>query len=122
MKSHTRLLLVLLIALLLQACASSSQEPTELPPLEITLIATDFNWIPAEISAAPGQKINITITNDGLVRHNLEIPELNIDVNIEVGESKTVSFVATESGTLEFICNEPGHEELGMIGTITIGE
>lgn len=122
MDKQLRLLtFIALLGILLGACGPSA-EPTELPPLEITLTALDIKWDTENIEAKVGQTITLTLVNEGLLDHNFEITELGIDVNIVAGATEVTTFVITQSGTFDFICNVSGHLEAGMVGTITVSD
>ncbi len=42
-------------------------------------------------------------------------------VTLAAGETKALIWTFTKAGTFEFSCNVPGHSEVGMKGTITVG-
>ena len=99
------------------AIAGCSSEPKT---LEVQLSAEDIRWDISEITAKVGQTVEITIANDGALDHNFVIEKLGIAIELSPGESKVATFVVTEAGELEFICNIPGHQDAGMVGTLTI--
>jgi len=113
------IVLALFLAASLVACGGAIKEP---PALNVTLNALDIKWDTTNIDAVVGQTITITLVNTGVLDHNLVIEELGIDVSISPGATEVITFVVTEPGTLDFICNEPGHFEAGMAGTITVSE
>ncbi len=102
---------------LLTAAAACSGEPA---PLEIELIAQDIAWDNTEFTAQVGQQVIITVTNEGVLDHNLVIESLGIDVKLVPGQTEVVEFTAQEPGVIDFICNVPGHLDAGMVGTITV--
>ncbi len=109
--------IVLVFGLLsLVACSSTPK------PKQVFLSAQDIVWDPPLIEAQVGQELTLTIRNDGALDHNFVSDELGLDILISPGTSETVTFVVTEPGKLEFICNIPGHEEAGMVGEIVVGE
>lgn len=113
--------LIALLGILLAACGGST-EPTEPAPLETTIIALDIKWDVENLEAKAGQKITITLNNEGLLDHNFSIKDLGIDINIAAGGTEVATFVITEPGTFDYFCNVPGHQEAGMTGTITVSE
>lgn len=110
-----------LLGILLVACGGSAQ-PTEPAPLETTITALDIKWDTENLEAKAGQKITLTLVNDGLLDHNFKVTELGIDINIAAGATEMTTFIIAESGTFEYFCNVPGHLEAGMTGTITVSE
>jgi plastocyanin len=70
----------------------------------IQLTAKDFSFSPATISAKAGQKVTVTLKNDGSTEHNFSVTSLNVDKDAEKGESASVSFTPSASGTIEFFC------------------
>ena len=108
--------LIILLGFLLIACNTTP------PTKNVTLIAEDIVWSTALIEAQVGQEIQITLRNEGVLDHNFEVDDLDINVLLSPGESQTLSFVVNEAGTIDFICSIPGHEEAGMAGEIVISE
>ena len=108
------LLLLIALTIALSACGGPP------PPKEITLLAEDIVWNPPLIEAEPGQELVLTVRNDGALDHNFVSPELGFDVLVSPGETEVISFVVTEAGTIDFICDIPGHEEAGMVGQIIV--
>ncbi|MGH2583050.1 MAG: cupredoxin domain-containing protein [Anaerolineales bacterium] len=89
--------------------------------LEVTLRAEDIMWNVEAIQARVGQPIEITVRNDGVLDHNFVIEELGIDVLLSPGDIEVIpAFTIEEPGTIQYICNIPGHEEAGMIGEIIV--
>ena len=52
------------------------QAPT--PELNVTL--SDYAFDPKQLSLTPGQKAVLVLQNKGTVEHNLDIPELKLDL------------------------------------------
>lgn len=87
----------------------------------IQVSMNEFSFTPKEIVAPVGA--TLSITNDGSVAHNFEIPSEGIasgDVN--AGQTVEVSLAGLEPGTYNVICTVEGHEAAGMTGTIKIVE
>ena len=79
----------------------------------------DFAFSPTTFQATAGKAVKVTITNKGGVEHNFSITSLHVSKDIEKGESATVTFTPTQSGTLEFFCKYHVDSN-GMKGTITV--
>lgn len=101
--------------ILLAAC-SSGAATTE----DLTVRASEFKFDPVTINLKVGEPVQATITNVGNVRHTFTIPDLEVNAVMAAGETVTVEFTPTESGTFELLCAVPGHKEAGMVGTIEV--
>ncbi|UOQ94021.1 plastocyanin/azurin family copper-binding protein [Halobacillus shinanisalinarum] len=100
--------------------------------------ADEFTFSPNKTKIQVGERVTLSLENNGEIQHDLEIINLtveeaeknkthdhgeendNIHVHAAPGEEKSVSFVPVESGTYRFICTLPGHQESGMFGTIKV--
>ena len=116
--------------------------------LEITLNAVEgrpWRFEPAVIEAHVGQRVKLTLVNEGRVEHDVEIPvvpsaaievaggveeherlggghhdEGIIAAHAEPGTTATVTFTLTEAGEYDFSCTIPGHKEAGMVGKLVV--
>ncbi|BDG61113.1 cupredoxin domain-containing protein [Caldinitratiruptor microaerophilus] len=89
--------------------------------VEVTATITEWKIEPAEIEVEAGKRLVLTVKNEGTVPHNFAIPELNLRlVGIAPGASRTVELNADEPGTYEFLCDIPGHAQLGQRGTLKV--
>lgn len=93
--------------------ASSSGEGT------VNVVAKDFMFAPTTINATAGKPITVTVKNDGQAEHNFSIESLKVNQDIEKGESKTVTFTPTQSGSIQFFC-EYHKNSHGMVGTLNV--
>jgi plastocyanin len=85
----------------------------------VNLVAKDFMFEPTAITATAGKPVTVTIKNEGQAEHNFTITSLKVDKDIEKGESQTVSFTPTQSGSIQFFC-EYHKDSHGMVGTLTV--
>ncbi len=83
-----------------------------------TLEAVDNAFKPAQLTLPAGQKVTLTLKNDGATLHNFAIDALGVSKDVEAGKQVTVSFTPASAGTLPFYCKY--HQALGMTGTITV--
>ncbi|MDG5788827.1 plastocyanin/azurin family copper-binding protein [Evansella sp. AB-P1] len=111
---------LLAMILLLVGCGSSSDTSTD-------VVGEEFKFVPEKVTISKGEEVTMTFTNNDQVFHNLivdNIPTSNghnqIYLEAEVNEEDSVSFTATEAGTYEMYCDEPGHEQ--MVGTLVVEE
>ncbi len=86
-----------------------------------TVSMTEYAFGPDSVTVARGD--TVTAENEGEVVHNLTIfegdEELEGTENVDPGGSGDLT-VEVPSGDYEMICTIPGHEELGMVGEITV--
>lgn len=95
------------------------------PDLTVTVIVKDFSFEPKEITAVKGQKIIITVKNNGERTHDMvmEGPYTGMKSRqIDEGGEATFEFVANQVGTFDFICSLRGHKDRGMVGKLIVTE
>jgi plastocyanin len=109
--------------LLIAAAASLFLRPdmTFLPQqVEILLGSKNMVYSTSEIQASAGE-ITVTLANEDLWWHTFTIDELGIDLNVPMKAERSVTFKAPP-GEYRFYCGIPGHEALGMEGTLVVEE
>jgi uncharacterized cupredoxin-like copper-binding protein len=87
----------------------------------------DIYFKPNVVTIPADTPVAISLTNDGAINHNFSITDhnnpnvknLNISVDINPGETKTVT-VNAPAGTYYFYCDVPGHEQAGMFGYLEV--
>lgn len=134
--------------LLVAACAPAT--PPAPSVLEVTVIGKEFSFDPAQLSFAAGQRVRLTFVNQGSIDHEIEfegmraenvmldwsragaVPdeekeeiaehaeEGEVEAYAAPGGTTVVEFTPAASGTFEFVCGLPGHEEAGMVGSLVI--
>ncbi len=107
------------------SAAATPTEPTTTPVPGTTTAITvkDFTLDPPALTAVEGTQI--TVTNDGPTIHNLKVRDAAGQVlggteDLRAGASATFSLAAIPIGTYTLFCDLPGHESLGIKGTLTI--
>lgn len=81
-------------------------------------LATDgTDWVPDTLTADEAGEVAVFVQNQDPYRHTFTIDDLDVDVEVPAGTDRRVAFTA-ESGTYEFVCTVPGHED--MTGTLTV--
>lgn len=88
----------------------------------VTITATDFAFEPKTITAAPGEKLYVTLINKGQAVHMWQLDGLpETHLHTPVGETAAKTIVApSQTGPYKVICSTPGHEQLGMIGQLEV--
>jgi len=85
----------------------------------VNVIEKDFAFAFDRSTVPPGT-VTFAITNQGASPHNLDFTSIN-KVSDTIGTGQTTRFtVDFQPGTYPFICNIPGHAQLGMKGTLTV--
>jgi plastocyanin len=68
------------------------------------------------ITGKPGEKVTVTIENEGSTEHNFTIESQDIDEDIEAGKDTTVTVTMPQSGAVSFFCEY--HASQGMAGEL----
>src|SRR5205085_6806257 len=85
----------------------------------LNLATKDFAFEPTTLSATAGKPVTVTIKNQGQAEHNFSISSLSVDKDIEKGESQTVTFTPSKSGSLQFFCKYHKDSQ-GMVGSLSV--
>lgn len=88
--------------------------------LNVTITMTEFKFDPSTINATAGQTINVTMVNKGNIKHTFVIPDAKVTFSADPGQTVTKSFTAPAAGTYKIECDEAGHKEAGMVGTLVV--
>jgi plastocyanin len=85
----------------------------------LNLTTTDFKFTPTTLTATAGKPVTVTVKNNGQAEHNFSISSLTVDKDIEKGDSQTVTFTPSQSGTVQFFCKY--HKDSnGMVGSLSV--
>lgn len=115
------------------------------PPLQISLEASDMAYSVVELRAVAGQPVRMTFLNAGALEHDFNIGEIKISgfkyveggmvthehgqatgtapqlhVMAMPGERAVAEFTPLRAGRYEFFCSTEGHEQAGMHGTLVV--
>lgn len=87
-----------------------------------TVKLSEFKFEPAQLSATAGQPVKVTLQNSGTVVHDFTVKGLDkaTSPKVAAGQTSTFEFTPSKAGTYEIVCTEPGHEQGGMKGTLTV--
>jgi plastocyanin len=101
--------------------SQSEEMPSEAEVKDIIVEGSEFSYNPSSISLKAGEGVRLTFNNVGTVPHNLVIDELGVTTKtIDPGESDTVEFTATDSGSYTFYCSVDSHRARGMEGELMV--
>ncbi len=106
-----------MVALFVVACGGGGGGGA---PLNVTVTTAEFKFDPANINAAPGQTINLTVKNTGSIQHTWVLKAANVTLTIDPGQTVTKTFTAPAAGTYVIECDVPGHKEAGMVGQLIV--
>jgi plastocyanin len=122
--------LVVAVLFVTTACSSSSSSTTSTSSGSSTtstdvsgesstsISAQDFFFTPSDLTGAAGQRLTISVSNDGSAAHNFSITDQNIDVTLQPGQSKDIKVTFPDSGSVQFFCSF--HQSQGMVGTLQV--
>lgn len=87
-----------------------------------TVTGSNFSFAPNSISVKKGDHVQITFKNaDGT--HDFRIDEFNVATSkIGSGQSASVEFVASKTGSFQYYCSVGNHRAMGMWGTLVVTE
>lgn len=102
------------------ACGGGGGQPAG----SIKVNLTEFKFDPSAISA-PAGKVTFYLVNSGSVAHDLVVigPDGKKVAGSELVQAGNTSVLTVDNltaGSYRIICDQPGHEESGMKGTLTI--
>lgn len=79
-----------------------------------------FFFTPSALQVNKGDTVRIVFTNAGGM-HNLKIDAFGAATKtLSSGESDTIEFVASKTGSFEYHCGVGSHRAMGQIGTLTV--
>jgi len=85
----------------------------------VNVIEKDFSFA-LDMSTVPAGTVTFNIVNQGGTPHNIEFTSIN-KVSETINGGQTTKFtVDFKPGSYPYICNIPGHLQLGMKGTLTV--
>jgi len=95
---------------------------TPLPPGVVAVEAREYRFTPKELTVPAGQ-VTFAVKNAGTTEHEFEIFQgdqvLDEVEGLVPGLTKDLT-VTLQPGTYTFFCKLNGHDQLGMMGTITV--
>ena len=97
--------------------------PPSIPEGAVKVINKDvggsgkYEFDPARLTFNVGQEVTFAVSSETEF-HTFTVDELDLDVEMDPGETKIFTFTFSEAGTYELICIP--HETLGMVGEIVV--
>ena len=102
-----------------------SGEQAAAAPASVDISLTDFKITPADVEVPAGVAVTFNVANDGQSPHTFGVKvgdQTHETPQIDAGSSATLEVPALEAGTYDALCTVPGHDQLGMVGTVTATE
>ena len=124
MRHSLVLLAAPMVLFLASACAPAAPPVAALPPQQVAVTGTDdFRFSPSTITVKAGQPLEVTFQNGGEILHDFTVQQglaKPVTITEDGGKSGTATVTYAKPGTYKFFCSQPGHDQLGMHGTITV--
>lgn len=121
----TLLSVAIVAVLVLAACGSGDDDDTGDTQLTGTPVSLkdSMRFDPNTLTVKAGEEVEIALSNDGAIKHNMSIDEADVDQDVDGGDAKSFTFTApTSPGEYKIYCNVPGHEAAGMTATLIAEE
>ncbi len=110
------------VAALAQAQEISALEPlNETNPAEVTIVSTEFKYVPAQLRVTVGREFTLILDNSRAeTEHGVFVPALGFRLQAKAGEIARKNTAFEKFGEYEFTCDLPGHRDAGMKGTLIV--
>ncbi|HKI54415.1 MAG TPA: copper-containing nitrite reductase [Anaerolineales bacterium] len=125
-----------ILAVLISACASASNDESAGRTLEYALKTATIDGKMVYVGvgggidgvqnpvliATTGDTVKITLTSGDGTEHDISFPDFNTTSEHVVGQgnSATISFLVDKGGSFSYFCTLPGHREAGMEGKFNV--
>lgn len=96
---------------------ASATANAETKTVEVSLV--ELKVTPASIDVEPGQKVELIVTNNGTMDHDLKVDGKTGTKMLKPGATETVTVGPFESSTQAW-CTVPGHKAAGMVMDINV--
>lgn len=112
--------LAVAFALAVAGCGEESSSGEAVATVDVS--ETDFALEPTDATVDESGAIEFAVTNDGQTVHSLEIEADTEAVSDTIDPGQSITFTAElEPGEYKWYCPIADHEQLGMVGTLTVG-
>ena len=109
---------LIFVAGLVLAAVGGFGDPVKLQAGDVLLKMKAAKFAREKITVAGGQ-IGVVVDNEDLFWHTFTIDELDVDVRVPVAAKRRAVFTAPP-GTYTYYCAIPGHQAIGMEGTLVV--
>jgi FtsP/CotA-like multicopper oxidase with cupredoxin domain len=90
-------------------------------PIEVTL--SEFAIEPSQLEAPAGAPLTFSVHNGGTAAHTFAVVATGTTfetASIAAGDHAVLDMGALEAGSYQVLCTVPGHDSLGMTGTLVV--
>ena len=109
-------------ALAVAGCGGDEESSSAEAAATVDVSETDFALEPQDATVDESGVIEFAVTNDGETAHSLEIEADTEAVSDTIDAGQSTSFTAElDPGEYKWYCPIANHEDLGMVGTLTVG-
>ncbi len=107
-------------SLLAGAVVSSGGAVAEAPTTTGVLTAENTKFVGTGLEIGSGGVLGLFVINMDDFGHSFDVDSLGIHVQLPAHSTTAVAIKPTVSGSLQFYCNVTGHQDAGMVGTISV--
>ena len=86
----------------------------------ISIDMPSMSYVPDSVTIDAGTDYTFEISNSDNQMHTFTIDELDVDVEVDPGDTESTTLNVPDSGEYTFYCTVPGHREAGQEGTLTV--
>jgi len=81
-----------------------------------------YRFDPPNVTVKANQPATVTLRNTGSLAHDWTVQGMSSPVSVKAigGQTQSVTFTPTQTGTFRVVCVEPGHEQSGMVGQLIV--
>jgi uncharacterized cupredoxin-like copper-binding protein len=111
------------LMLSLAACGGGGASGGGAPAGSTKVTMTDYKFNPADLNVKAG-KVSFLLVNSGGVSHDMVVmsadgKQMGRSELVQPGNSGDLTIANLPAGSYTMICDQPGHANLGMKGTVT---
>ena len=134
--ARSALLIVALAIAILTGMAVASAAATS-GPVSVEIHIRYSHFEPAAVSVPIGRPVTFVLINDDPIDHEWIVGDAALherhrtgteprhdarptEVTIDAMSTRRTTITFTNTASLQYICHLPGHEQYGMVGTLTI--
>jgi plastocyanin len=132
MKSHhpllmrsVRLLSGFVAIIVSTACSTTGVGPQARDQIAattaVTIKSSEWDFKPAQFEVPLSKPVTLTLDNTaGATEHAIAIAALGVRLTVPAGQILSKDYTFAKAGAYEFVCDLPGHTEVGMRGTLIV--
>lgn len=98
------------------AASANRLTPTKTFQVEVT----EYHFSPSTFTVKAGETIRFEIRNTGQKKHELDLPELQLEALIPPGDKVALTIPKTVAGTYKLQCDLSDHAARGMTGELVV--